>query len=376
MKKVMDELLEKIESSGFTRRQFAIRIGASRETFRRGINAESEMDVELFFTAINFLYENPEDKRKITAKYFLACNHPAHLEVGLIYCQVQGEYSLMNALIEQHKENSSLSIFFTIYILFNKRNKNELRGQLLYEKIRETRFSSNPHVQVMANILYMLALADKPNNNAIIQYVDEVEANLKLIKKGRIKDYLRMFADERIAFMHLWRIELNECRKIAYRIIDSPIDIPMIKMTGVSCLAESFQVENPIKAEALLVQAGDMLKEIKISQQSQKYIAVQTTLAHVRIYNNINIDKIDVSTLHPTERATFEYRSGNRELALSIFEELKEAGHTPFSRIAHSMCIQDIDGIKQALLEFELMGLSFYGQMYKMILNKEGVVLA
>ena len=40
------------------------------------------------------------------------------------------------------------------------------------------------------------------------------------------------------------------------------------------------------------------------------------------------------------------------------------------------MCIQDIDGIKQALLEFELMGLSFYGQMYKMILNKEGVVLA
>ncbi|MGR5883088.1 hypothetical protein ACT7DC_25335 [Bacillus cereus] len=54
MKKVMDELLEKIESSGFTRRQFAIRIGASRETFRRGINAESEMDVELFFYSYKF----------------------------------------------------------------------------------------------------------------------------------------------------------------------------------------------------------------------------------------------------------------------------------------------------------------------------------
>ena len=118
-----------------------------------------------------------------------------------------------------------------------------------------------------------------------------------------------------------------------------------------------------------------MLKEIKVSQQSQKYIAVQTTLAHVRIYNNINIDKIDVSTLHPTEQATFEYRFGSRTCTF-YFEELKEAGHTPFSRIAHSMCIQDIDGIKQALLEFELMGLSFYGQMYKMILNKEGVVLA
>ena len=65
----MDELLEKIETSGFTRRQFAIRIGASRETFRRGINAESEMDVE-FFTAINFLYENPEDKRKLQLSIF------------------------------------------------------------------------------------------------------------------------------------------------------------------------------------------------------------------------------------------------------------------------------------------------------------------
>ncbi len=35
----------------------------------------------------------------------------------------------------------------------------------------------------MVNILYMLALADKPNNNAIIEYVDAVEENLKKNKK-------------------------------------------------------------------------------------------------------------------------------------------------------------------------------------------------
>ncbi|MGX5570822.1 AimR family lysis-lysogeny pheromone receptor [Bacillus toyonensis] len=376
MEKVMNELLTKIESAGFSRRQFAIKLEVSRETFRRGISCESEMDVEIFFKATNFLYDNPEKKREITKKYFLACTLPSHLEIGLIYFQVQAEYDSMNKLIEKHRDNSNLSIFFTIYKLFNERNNNELRGQALYEEIRSTRFSANPHVQVMVNILYMLALADKPNNNAIIQYVDEVESNLKLIKKGRIRDYLRIFANERIAFMHLWRIELEECRKIAYRIIDSDIDVPMIRITGISCLAESFQIEDPIKAEALLVQSGEMLKEIKVSQQSQKYLAVQTTLAHVRIYNNINIDKIDVSTLHPTERATFEYRFGDRELAISIFEKLKKAGHTPFSGIAYSMCINDMEGIKQALLDFELMGLSFYGQMYKMILNREGVVLA
>ena len=80
-----------------------------------------------------------------------------------------------------------------------------------------------------------------------------------------------------------------------------------------------------------------MLKEIKVSQQSQKYIAVQTTLAHVRIYNNINIDKIDVSTLHPTEQATFEYRFGSRTCTF-YFEELKEAGHTPFLEL-HIRCV-------------------------------------
>ncbi|MGX5634471.1 AimR family lysis-lysogeny pheromone receptor [Bacillus thuringiensis] len=375
MEKVMNELLTKIESAGFSRRQFAIKLEMSRETFRRGISCESEMDAGMFFKATNFLYDNPEKKREITKNYFLACTLPSHLEIGLIYFQVQADYDSMKKLIEKHRENSNLSIFFTIYKLFNKRNNNELRGQALYEEIRSTRFSANPHVQVMVNILYMLALADKPNNNASIQYVGEVESNLKLIKKGRIRDYLRIFADERIAFMHLWRIELEECRKIAYKIIDSDIDAPMIRMTGVSCLAESFQIEDPIKAEALLVQSGEMLKEIKVSQQSQKYLAVQTTLAHVRIYNNINIDKIDVSILHPTERASFEYRFGDRELAISIFEKLKEAGHTPFSRIAYSMCINDIEGIKQALLDFELMGLSFYGRMYKMILNREGAVL-
>ena len=85
-----------------------------------GYKCRKRNGCRIVFTAINFLYENPEDKRKITAKYFLACNHPAHLEVGLIYCQVQGEYSLMNALIEQHKENSSLSIFLQYtYCLIN-----------------------------------------------------------------------------------------------------------------------------------------------------------------------------------------------------------------------------------------------------------------
>ncbi|EOO32480.1 hypothetical protein IIU_03870 [Bacillus cereus VD133] len=375
MKKVMNELLKKIESTGFSRRQFSIKLGVCRETFRKGIACESEMNVELFFKAVNFLYDNPEAKRKVSRDYFSSCNKPSNIIVGLIYSQVQGEYALMSKLIDKHKGNAGLSIYFTIYKLFNKRNKNELRGQALYKKIRGTQFSTNPHVQVMVNILYMLALADKPNNNAIIQYVDEVESNLDLIEEGCIKDYLRMFADERIAYMHLWRIELKQSREIFNAIIKSAVDVPMIKCTAICGLGEGYQIDCPKTAESLLVQATESLKEINVTQKAQKSIALHTTLAHVRIHNKINVDKIEVALLHPNERATYECLFGDRELGLSIFDELKKNGFSPFQRISYSLCINDHESIKQALLEFELMGLSFYGQMYKMILNREGVVL-
>ncbi|MGE6618128.1 AimR family lysis-lysogeny pheromone receptor [Bacillus mycoides] len=375
MQHVMTELLSKIESVGLSRRQFAIKMGVSRETLRKGIACSSEMDVELFFKATNFLYDNPEAKRRITRDYFSSCIQPSNTIVGLIYSQVQGEYTLMNKILDKHKRNASLSIYFTIYKLFNKRNKNELRGQELYKKIRETQFSTNPHVQVMVNILYMLALADRPNNNAIIQYIDEVESNLSLLKDGRIKDYLRMFADERIAYMHLWRIELEQSREIFNAIINSEVDVPMIKCTAICGLGEGYQIDCPKTAEALLVQATESLEEINVTQKAQKSIALHTTLAHVRIHNNINIDKVDVALLHPNERATYECLFGDRELGLSIFDELKKKGFSPFQRISYSICIGDMEGIKQALLDFELAGLSFYGQMYKMVLNREGVVL-
>ncbi|MED3270636.1 hypothetical protein BK703_04395 [Bacillus thuringiensis serovar silo] len=375
MQQVMNKLLSRIESVGLSRRQFAVKMGVNRETFRKGITCSSEMNVELFFKATNFLYDNPEIKRMITSEYFTACNQPNNIIVGLIYCQVQGEYDLMSHIIEKNEDNSSLSIYFTIYKLFNRRNKNELRGQSLYKKIRETQFSANPHVQVMVNILYMLALADKPNNNAIIQYVDEVESNLELIESGRIKEYLRMLADERIAYMHLWRIEVEQSRKLFNTIIESEVDVPMIKCTAICGLGEGYQIDNPKKAEELLVQATESLEKINVTQKNQKSIALHTTLAHVRIHNNINIDKIDVSLLHPNERATYECLFGNREFGLSIFDELKKKGFSPFQRISYSLCINDLEGMEQALLEFELMGLSFYGRMYKMILNREGVGL-
>ncbi|MDZ5608622.1 AimR family lysis-lysogeny pheromone receptor [Bacillus pseudomycoides] len=375
MNEVMNQLLARMDFLGISRRNLALKIGVSREKIRRGIACEYEMDVDVFFKAVDILYERQNEKRAITREYLIECKSISNIEVGLLYCQVHGEYDLMNQLITQNEDKTNLSIFFSIYKLFNKRNKNELKGQALYDELNKRRFSSNPHCQVMINILYMLSLADKPNNNAIIQYVDDMEHNLKKVEEGYIKDYLRMLADERKAYMYLWRVKLDECRNTCYKIINYSLDIPIIKATALCCLGESYQFESPIRSESFLEQAIQKLEEISVPAKAQKYIAFQSTLAHVRLTNNQNVDKIDVNVIHKNERATYEYRHGNRELGIYLFKEMEEKGFTPFQRFAYSECIGDVEGIKQALLEFELAGLSFYGQLCKNILMNKGVVL-
>lgn len=375
MQRVMNQLLNKMESLGYSRRSFAEKLKVSREKLRRGITCEYEMDVKVFFDAIDLLFEKKNEKREITSEYFSNCESISNIEVGLIYCQVQGEYDLMNYLITKHEKKSNLGIFFSIYKLFNKRNKNELRGKELYNELSSKRFSSNPHCQVMVNILLMLSLADMPNNNAIIQYVDAMEQNLEKLREGIIKDYLRMLADERKAYMYLWRVQLDECRDTCYKIINSFIDIPIIQATAFCCLGESYQFEFPHKSEEYLLKAIEKLEEVNVPLKSQKYVAFQSTLAHVRLNYEINIKEINLSAIHKNEKANYEYNFGDRKLGLSLFKEMEIEGFSPFQRFTYSKCIGSLEGIKKALLEFELSGLSFYGQLCKNILMSKGDVL-
>lgn len=227
----------------------------------------------------------------------------------------------------------------------------------------------------MVNILLMLSLADMPNNNAIIQHVDAMEQNLEKLREGIIKDYLRMLADERKAYMYLWRVQLDECRDTCYKIINSCIDIPIIQATAFCCLGESYQFESPYKSEEYLSKAIEKLEEVNTPLKSQKYVAFQSTLAHVRLNYEINIKEIDLSAVHTNEKASYEYKFGNRQLGLSLFKEMEIEGFSPFQRFSYSKCIGDLEGIKQALLEFELSGLGFYGQLCKNILMSKGELL-
>ncbi|PGK02574.1 hypothetical protein CN892_27490 [Bacillus anthracis] len=382
MQRVMNQLLSKMESLGYSRRSLTDKLKInfenlkiSREKLRRGLACEYEMDVNVFFSSVDLLFEKQNEKRKIISEFFSKCESISNIEVGLIYFQVQGEYDLMNHLISKNEHKKNLGIFFSIYKLFNKRNKNELRGKALYDELSSKRFSSNPHCQVMVNILFMLSLADMPNNNAIIQYVDAMERNLEKLEKGYIKDYLRMLADERKAYMYMWRVQIDECRETCNNIINSRIDIPIIKATALCCLGESYQFENPLRSEEYLLKAIEKLEEVNVPLKSQKNVAFYSTLAHVRLNNAINIKEINLSAIHKNEKANYEYYFGDRKLGLSLFKEMEIEGFSPFQRFTYSKCTGDLEGIKQALLEFELSGLSFYGQLCKNILMNKGEVL-
>lgn len=67
---VMDQLLKRIEFCGYSRRNFAEKIKVSRETFRRGLTCEYEMDVAVFFQSIEILFEHPTEKKKNHKRIF------------------------------------------------------------------------------------------------------------------------------------------------------------------------------------------------------------------------------------------------------------------------------------------------------------------
>ncbi|MGR5980515.1 hypothetical protein ACT7DJ_31030 [Bacillus cereus] len=77
-----------------------------------GLTCEYEMDVDVFFKSIDLLFDNSIEKREIIRKFFSACESNSNLEVALIYCQVQGEYNLMQQLIEKHKKENEFTNFF------------------------------------------------------------------------------------------------------------------------------------------------------------------------------------------------------------------------------------------------------------------------
>ena len=376
LEKLMKKLLKIKGDKKISSRQLAKEIGSSKTTVDNGLQCKTdEFKLEVFLKLVQSICDSLEEQRQIIHEYILLCKTPLNVQKALCYCQAMGEYDLIKQIIEKHAETKGLKKYLSVYKIQNKRNQNVARGQQLLDEIYAKDFSSDTVCQAALNILYMEAMYDKQNYNAVIPHADRTEANLTEIKQDYIKQCLQMKYKERLAYIHLMRNDLERCRNTCYEILDSEMDISIIKATAWCCLGESFTFECPYTAEKYIKKAISLCENIQVPQKTQKYLAFHTTLAHLYIENGINLDKIRFDLIHTSEKAFYECMHGDWEKGIGLYEGLRKDGKefTAFQQYSFSKVNNDIMGLKKSLESFELTGNIFYSQYVKKELLKEEV---
>ncbi|MBG9530798.1 prophage helix-turn-helix protein [Bacillus thuringiensis] len=376
MKELMDELSRLINEK-YTLRKFSKISGVSRKSITRALKCENkyEMKLDSFLKVVQVLFENYEIRRRKINSFVLLVNSPLNIRKALCYAHVSGEYELIDKLVERHNNNESINQYLTVYDLFNQRNKNKLKGEKIIEEIKKSKISSDPECQVVLNLLYMVAMYDEDDSNAVAPFAKEVERLINNVEQKYIKDCLYMQYKERIAYKYLSSDELDECRKICNSILNSEMEIPMIKAVAQGCLGESYLYENPLLAETHIECALKFLENINVPRKSQKFFAFKTTLAHLYIENNFNIHKIDFDYLHDGESAHYECLYGDREKGLAKYAILEQNGFSAHQLYSYSKVIGDMEGLRKALIKFERSGNLFYARGVKKALMKDEVNL-
>lgn len=376
MKGFMDGISKEIKGK-YTIRKFAKISGVSRERITRAIECEDEYELKFdsFLKLIDALYRNPEIRRQKINTFIFLIKSPLNIRKALCYAHVSGEYEVIDALIKKHNNNDRINQYFTIYDLFNKRNKNEIKGQQIVDEIKKSKISSNAECQALLNLLYMVAMYEEDDSNAVAPYEKEAARFIAEIDQKYIKECLQMQYKERTAYTYLLADKLKMCREVCKSILNSAMDIPMIKAVARGCLGESFIYENPLIAETHIESALNLLDDINVPRKSQKYFAFKTTLAYLYIENNFNLHKIDFNYIHEGEEAHFECLYRDREKGLAMYKEMERKGFSAHQLYSYSKVIGDVEGLKKALISFERSGNLFYAKGVKKVLMKGEVNL-
>ncbi|WJE54291.1 AimR family lysis-lysogeny pheromone receptor [Bacillus cereus] len=376
MESLMRETNKRIEFKGMSKRKLAKQIGVSVTTICNGLSCiTDEMKFDVFKNLVWYVYENTEERTKKIREFMKLCESNLNIRKSLSYCQVTGEYNIMQFIIQEHKENSEVRKYLNAYGLYNKRNLNKCRGKKLLDEIYLSDISVDPECQVLINTLYMAGMYDEQNYNAMSPYTDIVESNLLKIKNKFIKECLEWQYKERVAYIELLGNEIEKCRKTCNEIIHSESDFSVIKATALCCLGESFVFENKFEAERYIKLAISCLDDANSLKQSQKRASFMTTLAFLYIEFGFNLDQIDFKYISEGELAYYECKYGDKQKGLAIFEKLEVTkGLTAFQMYYLSQVNNDIMMLKKSLESFEKMGNLFYIQLAKKALVGEGVL--
>ncbi len=331
----------------------------------------AEMKFDKFLPVVSVLFDDLEERKDVINQFVMLCTGDLNIRKALCYCQGIGEYEIIDNLIQKHKDHKKLQKYFKIYNLYNLRNKNITRGQAMIDKMDDTSFSSDAEIQVMANMLYSFSMYDIFNYRAMLPYSDKVEKNLNEMKKGFIKSCLEMHYNDRIAYINLFNEDVDLCRNKCKEILNSVIEVPVIKATALCCLGESYLFTDVIKAEKYLLESLKYLEDNGVSKNGRKYKSFQSTLAFLYIDNGFNLDKIDFSSIDLSEVAYYEGLYGDKNKALKIFEELSKERKfvSPFIMYYISRINNDILGLREALKRFERVGNYHYANAVKRTLE-------
>ncbi|MEW9163559.1 AimR family lysis-lysogeny pheromone receptor [Bacillus pacificus] len=371
MKKLMKRIKKQSDKMELTFPDIERKTGVDRVVITDAVSGKtSEMKFDNFLPVVSVLFENMEERKEIINEFIMLCMGDLNIRKALCYCQGIGEYETIDKIIKKHKNHKKLQKYFKIYQLYNFRNTNKIRGQAMIDKMDEISFSNDSEIQVLVNMLYSFSMYDIFNYRAMLPYTDKVEKNLNELNKGFIKSCLEMHYNDRIAYINLFNEDVKACRKKCEEILNSDIEVPVIKATALCCLGESFLFTDVLKAEKYLLESVKYLDDNGISKNGRKYRSFQSTLAFLYIDNGFNLDKIDFTCIDLSEIAYYEGLYGDKEKALKMFEELSKERKfvSLFIMYYISRINNDILGLKEALKRFERVGNYHYANAVKRVL--------
>lgn len=385
MKALMNEVNNTIQSKNMSVRKIAKAVNVSRTTISNGLDFKTgEMKFDVYEKLIHYVYSNPLEQVKKLQEFMFKCTTSLNLRKALSYCQVAGEYEIMEVLLEKlstettdeelKKLQKDIRKYLNVYSLYNQRNMNKKRGQQLLDEIYETNVSQDSECQVLLNTLLMAAEYDKQRYSAMLSYVQAIETHLVKVDNGYIKNCLEMQHKERIAYTQLHANEIESCRATCQEIIDSEMNFTVVKATAYCCLGESYIFENPLMAETYILKAIQCLEGISSPKGTQKYASFKTTLAFLYIELAFNLDKIDFNFISDGDLAYYECLYGDKKKGYEIFDRLKGKGLSAFQLYYLSRIENDRMSMRESLELFEKIGNLMYAQLAKRALITEGVL--
>ncbi|KAB2423916.1 MULTISPECIES: AimR family lysis-lysogeny pheromone receptor [Bacillus cereus group] len=381
MKELMKKIKQDMDDKEFKIRPLAKKVGVDRSVITDGIvtGKTAEMKLDAFIKIMDVIYENLEERQEVIRSFIKLSQNDLNIRKSLVYCQGTGEYKLMDFVIKENQANEEVKKYLRVYEIFNKRNKNEKKGQPLLDELKQQTFSTDAECQIMLNTLYAFTMNDIFNIRAMHPYTDNVEQYLLEVTDTFINSWLTMYFDERMAYIHMFDDKLELCRQKCNKILTSEILIPLIRATSMCCYGESYMFEDRLLSEKWILDSINYLDKHGVSRESRKYKAFNTTLNYLYIEFGFNLDKINFDYIDTSELGYYIGLYEDKEKGLEmIYNLVKERGSSPFTDYYIARIHEDLEGLEKALMRFERVANYHYAKAVRRTIeflkNRQGKV--